>query len=266
MAQLELLEIVEDIPAIVKVLNGLNNSTLVTIARALINEKDSSLDRNEKLILLFMLTKNYSKNPMAQFNILDLIGQNEELLKEKPLLLVAAQSDLTTAEIPLLIAWAEHYMKNKGEAKTPREIALLVQEALEQSIIENNPEILKKMLENGVAIPNGYASRLLWVVVGQNKNALFIPLLINRGANINFANRGYSLLAKAVDNQNFDLVKEIVAIGGKNLNIDAVHDVQIGSPLQIAIEKKLTEIDAYLRAHGAQEKISMPNKKNKLKN
>jgi hypothetical protein len=250
-AQLEVFEAAEDVDKMAQVLNGLNVEKAAAIAKEVVDDKTSPLGRVAMVDFLYGLALNY-KESVSQNLILNRIVDSPALLQGGALLLVAARSEYPEV-IPVLLRWAQNMIKMKGEAQTPREVALLVQEGLEQTIKNNEPQSLEIMFVQKVPITKEYASRLLWLVVKDNKNPLFVKILLDHGADVNYGADGYTLIAKAVDNENFEMIKAIVENGGKNLKINAFQSLEVGTALQIAIQKGLAPVDEYLRDHGANE-------------
>lgn len=267
--QLEVYEYAHDVEKMAQTLQGLDVEKIKAIAKEVIEDKTSPLTRDEMLEFLYALVMQEPDNESARHLILDLIFELAALHPGPALLLVAARSEYP-AIIPFLLTWVPEIIKRKGEPQTPRPIALLVQEALEQVIQANEPESLEKILFHKTPMAKNIASRLLWVVVEGNKNPALVKLLVDHGADINYHNKGYSLIAKAVEQKNFPMVKALVEAGGAKLKINALHEPSVGTALQIAIEKGLAPFDEYLREHGASEdlplkSIESKSKKKKLK-
>lgn len=257
---LEIFEAAQDVDKMAEVLKGLTAQKAAAIAKEVIDDKTSPLTRDDMVEFLYALALNYPNDVNAQSMILDLIADRSPLLQGAPFLLVAARSQYPQI-IPPLLSWAQSVVRRKGEAQTPREIALLVQEGLEQSVLNNEPQSLETMFKQGVPILKDYASRLLWLVVEGNKKLAFVKLLVDRGASINHSAKGYSLIAKAVENENFEMIKTIVEVGGKKLEIDAIYNPAVGTALQIAIQKGYSAVDEYLREHGALEDAPLRTQK-----
>lgn len=262
--QLDVFAATQDIEKMIEMLVGLPLDKMVAIAKAMINDKESDLSRDEKLLFLYGLALKFKKDPVSQYKILDLIADSQMVLPGKALLLVAAQNNYPSA-LPMIVAWAKEYTKKTGEEKTPREIALLVQRAMDEVVDpEDDPLALGVMFKNGVEITPERASLSLWMAVDRDKKPEFVKVLIDHNADINYARKGYSLLMKAVENENEDMVHALVEIKPDKLEINAMHKPAVGTALQLAIQHGLATIDEYLREHGARENDGEPKKKKEV--
>lgn len=94
------------------------------------------------------------------------------------------------------------------------------------------------------------ATFLLWYSVDSGQGTKLIPDLIKLGGNINFVHKGKTPLIQAVMNNNSLMVQELVSNGA---DVNGIADLEIGSPLQQAIEHRNLDIEAILRIAGAHE-------------
>jgi ankyrin repeat protein len=214
----------------------------------LIMEQKSPLTSDDKLELLFALAAKYPKNDSILFPIFDRIDIYENLRKNEPVLYIAAHRGYATI-LPYLVKWAQGF-KKRHAGYTHLSIEHLIINSLRYAVEQNDTENLEIMLSHGVPITQQEASELLWTVVKDNKDPGFVGILLKNGADINYVEDGYSPLIKAVENKNFNMVRTLILEtkkAKKHLDINAFYDPAIGTALQLAIEKGLTKIDAYLR-------------------
>ncbi len=206
----------------------------------IIIHKEKMLTRDEKLIFLFALTFNYPDNTKAQYQILDRINKYEQFQKGTPVLLVAAKSLYFNSVIPTILAWSR---KEKQEQH-------FIERALMGAVEKNDLHGLKILVHYKMPITNNQASKYLFKVVEQNKDAAFIPFFVAQGADVNSIENKRTPLIYATENNNKKLVKALLKAGAKPQKFV---DPEIGTPLQIAIEKRYTDIDLLLRKYGARE-------------
>lgn len=94
------------------------------------------------------------------------------------------------------------------------------------------------------------ATFLLWYAVQQEQGFNVIPELVRLGADINFVHKGKTPLIQAVMNNDKLMVQVLIAQGA---DVNRIADLEIGSPLQQAIEQRNLEIENILRAAGGHE-------------
>ncbi len=226
------------------------------IARVIIQDKQSLLSAEEQQVLLFALALHYP-DAQAQYTLFNLMIKYPHLLQGKTLLLVAAHNNYGKV-IPALLRWSKQIA---DKPKIPQQLQNLDTQALDQAVVNNNLKALKVLYNNGVSIKADKASELLWNVVHNNKKPGFVAFLVERGADLHYTSNGYTLLMKATENNNVAMVKALIT-AFKNTGatpkdifkyVQHIVDPQVGTALQIAIEKDYAQIDVLLRNYGARE-------------
>lgn len=215
------------------------------VMRKILKNPKSPFTRDEKLNLIFKLALQ-NPNESDRHAILSLFSDNLFLLEGKgPLFYLAARNN-NEKIIPALRSGIKNLSKKNPKIK----LSKLIIDSLEYAISQNDPDALQKMFEQGIMITPALARRLLWQAVEQNSSPEFVSLLKKQGAALNDVKNKRTPLIKAVENHNFELVKKLIQEGA---DINLIPDVEVGSALQAAVRKQLTEIDVYLREHGARE-------------
>lgn len=219
-------------------LKNVNLERVLELVDEIVNKEP--LSRDQKLLFLFALIFNYDNDLNAQFQILDRLAQSEELQKGTPILLVAVRSEQFNDAIPTLLDWAR--IKKKEQ--------LLIEQALNGAVQENDLASLEILAEYKIPITNKQASQALLQVVRHNKDPEFIPFLVEQGADVNIVDGKRTPLIYATEQNNLSLVKALLQAGASATQFV---DPQVGTPLQIAIENRYADIDMILREHGAGE-------------
>jgi Ankyrin repeats (3 copies) len=219
-------------------LQNVNLERVIELADDIVDKE--ALTHDQKLLFLFALTFNYQDNSKAQFRILDRIIKYDQLQKGTPILLIAAHSDDFRGVIPTVLRWA-HNKKNEKQ---------FIERALAGAIEENDVAALKTLVRYKMPITKEQASQSLFKVVQQNKDPALVPFFVEHGADVNSAYKKRIPLIYATENNNKALVEALLKAGAKP---EMFVDPEVGTALQIAIEKRYADIDVLLRTYGARE-------------
>jgi len=236
------------IEKVAQVLGDLSIQKAYTVLKNMFENRQSPLSRNDKVEFMLALAKNY-KDLQSKFQLFDLFAQVPHIAEGDPLLLVAARADYAQLA-PTLINWARTYVNRHQHEKIPSAVVHPKWHAFKTAVKEDDVESLKLLSTSRVRTTHKEATNLLWLVIEGNHDSEFIPFLDKKKGNINAVRKGYTLLAKAVENQSLPLVRALVE---RKAQVNKFSRPEIGTPLQLAIEHEFTDIDMYLRAHGARE-------------
>lgn len=210
----------------------------VRILDTIFNGNKSSLSPEEKLELGLDLVSKRS-SPQEQKLLLDLITRYAGTSKV-PLLYIAVDRQLTSV-VPRIV---DYYKNNPALLKES------IYKALLHSIKQDNLKNFAQLIDVLKGISKEMATQLLWEVVRENKDAQFIPVLIIQKADLNSASAGQTPLVAAVDKSNVEMIQMLLDNGAlPNKFVDPA----VGTPLQLALRKKLSTIELLLREHGARE-------------
>ncbi len=223
------------------------------ISEQIIKEKESSLSNDDKIQLLFGLAQAFKEYPAKQkklFNLLFVLDKKIPAMR-----LVQAAKYGYNEIIPALVRWAQEQKKKHAELNN---FAL---KSLYRSIDANDSKAFKILAELAINLDKKTASNLLWHTVSQNHNTQFIPILADYNADLWSTNKGHTLVTKATELNNKEIIKTLIATlkkggsSGEKINkyLNRFADKTVGSPIQIAIEKGFTDLEIYLREQGATE-------------
>ncbi len=229
------------VSTIVQMLQGMSVNRTLSIAQMILASKNTALTREDKAVVILGLIHNISNNIKVEYQLLDMLKQFRDTKKDKPLLVSTVHSQYSTS-IPVILAW----MKERGLDEVS------IMNAFTYTIMHNDVAGFTKLVGHAVPITAAQATTLLTKTVTQKKMVEFVPLLIDLGADINFASQGKTMLMQAVLQNNIDMVTALLKAGATK-NIDTIVDPKVGSALQLAIEKNYTNIDLLLRQYGARE-------------
>jgi len=219
---------------IIQTLEGVSADRKIELARAILEAKKSPLSSDEQALIVLGLAHILSYNQKKQFELLDLL-RKKQIMQGIPPFIIAAHSKYA-AVIPSLMAWAHNKKMFAPEY------------ALKYAIDHNDLDALHVLLSYNVPLNSTKATQLLTQVVQKNKDTKFVPLLIDHGANVNYASNKRTLLMYAVERKNKAMVQALLNAGA---DVKTIIDPVVGTALQIALEKGYVEIDMLLREYGA---------------
>jgi hypothetical protein len=229
------------------------NKTLDIIDTILL-DKQSPLNRNDKLELIFALALQKPNNIEAQKKFFDLIIKNRNLYTDgTPVLYVAVTTNYQRV-VPKLVEWARSFH--------PDLLEKMIQEALWYVIKEDLFKALDELHSYGISITPALATELLWYAVDNNNSGMFASLLLQAGAQYDYIyDHKYTFLIRATELNNYDMVTALLKGASTRLKnndallawVNTIPDESIGSALQIAVRNQFGDIDLLLRHYGARE-------------
>lgn len=224
---------------IAQTLQGVSIGRTKDLARAIIKDNGSPLTIDEKIVLILALAHSFAHDPYAQYTLFNLLLLNK-IKNGTPPLIIAARSEYATI-IPALTSW----IRDENIVKFAPE------QALSYAITSDDLVALITLIKYGVPLNSTLATQLLAQTVQQNKDVRFVPFLVDHGANVNHVENKRTLLMYAVEQNNKNMVQTLLNSGAQ---VNVVIAPEVGSALQLAIEKGYGDIDVLLREYGAQEK------------
>lgn len=202
---------------------GFNNSDIVNLLFGVAQGYSAHATELEQIFDLFLLIPGllYKTNPMV---IAGKRGYNQVLKSFNAWLL----------KKPDLLALQKKYIKH----------------ALLYALQKNDADLLRAINDDVKRLTSQDARFLLWHAVDSGHGADLIADLIRFGADINFVHKGKTPLMQAIMQNNARMVQALIAQGA---DVNAIADLEIGSPLQQAVEQRNLAIENMLRAAGAHE-------------
>lgn len=229
---------------------------------AILKQYDEDLSRQEKLKIIIALAKHYEKDKNLQDAIFNIISENKNLefgevesndninnknnnknkKEDTPILFIAIEVGEEKAA-PNIVEWY-----SKSNRTDIRDIA---KETLHYAAKNDYSEAIKKLYEIGVKIDSKLATELLWENLKSNKGFKSIEFLKKIGADLNSIDSSskFTTIIQAVKNKNLALIKKLAELGASVKTSSP--EKAIGSPLQVARELELIDIENYLRSLGA---------------
>ncbi len=236
---------------IVAFLKAFPHDTSYSIAAHIVQEKESSLSDDDKAELIFGLSKAF-QDPDVQKNFLDLLFDLDKAIEAQ---LVAAARGGYNSIIPSLITWAHERIDRHNELKG------IERKALVYAIDNAELEAFKNLVKSGISLDKITATELLWHTILHNKNPQFIPILAEHNADLWSTFKGHTLITKAVElNSKSHVAALIETLKKQGIPQEKIQqylnrfvDIEVGTPLQIALENHYVNLELYLREQGAGE-------------
>jgi len=254
---LDYLDEMEQAKGIVPIVEALKElcpkENILEVMEKFIEENKLHLNREQKLHVIISLGEYYKKNIELQQKIFDIIAKHKDIESgEIPLLFLMIEIGKRNV-IPDVLAW--YQVRKRPETK------LLAKKTLEYAAKNDFDKALKKLheiikedkTEDSIKIDKAYATKLLWLVVKNNKGSKSIEFLKSLGADLDNYDETekITILIQAIRNKNIDTIKELIRLGADVKK--ASKDKSIGYPLQVARELGQVNIEAILRAKGAKD-------------
>ena len=243
--QISPLLMARNVKKIAEFISHLQQPQQLRIMNQLLDDQKNPLEVTDKIRLLLELALK-TENQDHRIALYNALIENEQVAKQKPLLFIAAEGNYED----LLGSIADWLSQHKDVFSDWFYKGVL------EAIKENKPEIANKLLSRFLTIPPDLATKLLWEVIKGKKSAEFIAPLVKKGANVNDALQGRTLLIAAVELDQESLVGALLKNGAEK-TINTFVDPAVGTALQVAIRNqkktKDSRIEELLRSKGAHE-------------
>jgi hypothetical protein len=232
-----------NINLIVKTMGQLKYPLLCEFIQKLIEDEASELSAQEKVKIIYGVAINQKRN--AQYELLDFFIKYPSLHAQTPILLTLAHS-LYADHIPLLIAWGKDRQKTENRTGL---LARYAEQAFAKAVENNDDYAVATLFNKKVRIAHAKASELLWDIVENNRNGALITLFINHAqADVNYAHQGKTLLIRAVELNNIDMVRILL---DKEAVVDRIADEDMATALSVAMKHNYNSVEQLLREYGA---------------
>ena len=224
-----------------KTMKGMPIASAVRLVEYIITE--SPLPRDQKIALLLHVAGYYAQDDAAI--LFALMRTHTSLHKGTPLLLVAVRNKLAPS-VPALLAWVD----TQQDKSVPAFIRSVVDDATGQATQDDDLQALRQIATQNITLTDAQATNLLWAAVINNRSAQFIPFLMKQGADLHTVRNKRTLLIKAVENQNINMVNALITAGA---DVNKFVDKAVGTPtpLQAAQIGNMYAIEKLLRKYGA---------------
>ena len=231
-----------NVDLIIKVINQCMHQFTIELVEKIISD-NTYLSSEEKMKIIFGTASYCSAKKNMHYRLLDFLLEHPHLYEQTPALLVLMRSAYVDS-LPFFINWG----KDRQKSGRKDLLAQFIEPAFMTAINQNDVTTVENMFNKKICILPEKASLFLWHVVTENKNCLFVPILVKYGqADINYAENGKTLLIEAVEQDNKDMVQALLDHGAV---VDRIVDPIKGTALQIAIALK-SSITELLREYGA---------------
>jgi len=222
----------DSIEKAIKMVTGIPIKTMMPVLNHILkNAEHSSEKRNDRIELLVGVAATY-KEPKDQYAVLDLIfDPNYLYLREgTPILYIAAYGNYPQI-IPTIKAWyAQKVAAQPNHAELSAESEA---RALAYAVENKKIDELKAMAANGITLDTQRMNALLIDAIRTKAGCPIIEFLLDKGADINGVDKGYTPLLQAIKNSDLAAVKLLIKRGA---DLNKIGDNAVGNPRQVAKE------------------------------
>jgi len=218
------------------------------IVRRIVNDSHSVLNVVDKQILILALAEKFSHDVNLRNKILDLLLSFKGKLDGGELLLEVIKRGYGE-HLPFLIEWmGKNELLNPGLKKAKKRMVAKL-------IDSDDKDVLYKLKEYKVGVSPKEAQSFLWYVIENNKAPELITFFVGYGADLNGIKDGHTLVTKATENGNLEMVQALVGElkkkGAQQKDIadflERFANPMVGTPLQIALANGFSGIAFYLQ-------------------
>ena len=192
--------------------------------------------------IILGIADSYATDYTQQEQILDLLLKFPEVLAQEDLIYIAAKHGYKHI-LKTYLQWFK--------SKSPSTQYNYRYRALLHAMKENNIEALKLINDVLQPITKHEASSLVWYAAHTGKGVALIDYLKALGADVDVVYKDTTPLVQAVMRQDKAAVQMLINAGADVNKLAS--DLEIGSPLQQAIETRNVQIENMLRRAGAHE-------------
>lgn len=201
----------------------------------------------DQAMQLILAVANSYEAASEKEKILNLILDFSDLIEKGYPIFIAAHNNYTNV-LPFLIDWSIKASSTKPELKNVKNT--IVYRSFVRAVHDDDTKALEVMNRLVGPISKTVLTKLVWYVAHMNRGLATIEKLKSWGADLNAPYKKTTPLIEAVRQDHREAVDALIKAG---VDVNAIYDLEIGSPLQQAIEKRNLDIEKLLRKAGAHE-------------
>lgn len=193
---------------LIHALDQLPDTQLPLILPTIVSHLQQTISESELVGLILEIADNHKNNPLLYDTIVKLLPPSIDYAQ----CLYEIAKKKSPIHMPLLIGWIKKITHSSPPAGYGFQNAF--EHALTKAVLYNDFDILEFFIAYGVRLNIRKASELLMIVIYEEKNPLFIPFLIKRGADINQVGPdGHTLISHAVYSNNINAARLLLESG-----------------------------------------------------
>lgn len=201
----------------------------------------------DQAMKLILAVANVYEVKAEQETILNLSLDFPDLIEKGYPIFIAAHNGYTNVLLSLL-GWSSKVASTKPELK--KIMDTLIYRSLVRAVHDDDPKALELIHTFVAPITKTVLNRLVWYAAHMNRGLSTITQLKSMGADLDAPYKGTTPLIEAIKHDNKEAVAAFIEAGA---DVNAMHDLEVGSPLQQAIESRNLEVEDMLRKAGAHE-------------
>lgn len=233
-----------DIDLIVKVMSQFKYRFAYDLIEKMINDQKICLSSEEKIKVIYGMVAYSGTKKSVQYDFLDLLLKYPQLSSQTSALLTLAKSKYADA-IASFIAWGKDRQKS-GKVHS-NFLASCAEQAFVIAVQHDDFQAVEILFSKKVRISPAKASSLLWYIVEHDKNSNLVSLLVRHAqADVNYAERGKTLLIATVEKNNIEVIRLLLDAGAV---VDRISNV--GTALHVAMKQQYHSAEQLLREYGA---------------
>lgn len=238
----------ESVEKAAALLKGASEIRAREIVDAIFSDEKFQISPLNRRLFVAAVATNYKDNPKDQAAFFEVLLKYPDLYKGEPYMYTLIVNDYEIAVPWVLNAFA--LWEKEKKFTLPEELVDLVLRAYTWIVERNDTRAVAYLLKGLIPLDPTIATKLLWQAASLPKQGVgFVSLLADKGADLLYAKDNHTALMKAVANNNLPFVQALVPIMVKQgVPVDVAINPEVGTALQIAIEKGFVAIELYLRS------------------
>lgn len=219
----------------------------IELLQLILKDNPYGFTYDQAMKLILAVTNTY-ETKAEQEKILNLSLDFPDLLEKGYPFFIAAHNGYINILSSLLDWSLQRQAENLGKKSI---MDTLIYRSLVRAVHDDDPKALELIYE---LVSPEYKkflnNKLLWYVAHEGRGTSTIEKLKSLGANVDAPYKKTTPLIEAIRQGHKEVVEALINAGA---DVNAMHDLEIGSPLQQAIESRNLDIEDMLRKGGAHE-------------
>lgn len=201
----------------------------------------------DQAMQLILAVANTYETKAEQEKILNISLDFADLIEKGYPLFIAAHHDYKNV-LPTLSGWSLKVAHSKPELKST--MNTIIYRSLLRAVHDDDAKALELLSRSVTPIAKTVLNRLVWYAAHEGRGFSTIAQLKSMGAHLDAPYKKTIPLIEAIRQGHKEIVEALIKAGA---DVNAIYDLEVGSPLQQAIETRNLDIEDLLRKAGAHE-------------